>query len=158
MKIDYIPDYEIEEDGTIWSLPKYCGGKGRGVFNKTRLMRGSVNKQGYRYVNIVTIEGKKKVYVHRLVAMAFVDNPKKLPTVNHKDGNKLNNHYTNLEWASQRDQQLHAYRIGLRVTTEKTREAVRKNILKAIDAHRGKPSWNKGLHFTGQASWKSLIS
>lgn len=47
--------------------------------------------------------------VHRLVAKCFVPNPHNLPTVNHKDGNKLNNHADNLEWMTQRQNVRHYY-------------------------------------------------
>ncbi len=157
MKIELCPEYEITEDGDVYSLPKYGGGKGRGRFTKMALLKGSVGKNGYKYVNIKTVNGKKKVYVHRLVALAYIDNKNKLPTVNHKDGNKLNNDVNNLEWASMSDQMRHAHRLGLRVTTEKQRAVLRENIKRAIESNRGRPSWNKGLHFLGQPSWRSLI-
>ena len=46
-------------------------------------------------------EGKQKtIYVHRLVAKAFIPNPNNLPLINHKDENGRNNLYTNLEWCT----------------------------------------------------------
>lgn len=59
------------------------------------------------------------VYVHRAVALAFIENPYGLSDVNHKDGNKANNHVTNLEWLSRRDNHRHAYRTGLRKPASK---------------------------------------
>ncbi len=57
----------------------------------------SINKtRGYAYVRTV----KKKYIVHRLVANLFINNPFKKPCVNHKDFNRLNNNYTNLEWVT----------------------------------------------------------
>jgi len=51
--------------------------------------------------------------VHRLLAVKYIPNPGNLETVNHKDGNKLNNNLDNLEWCSRRDNLLHAARSGL---------------------------------------------
>ena len=54
------------------------------------------NGKGYRRVRL---QGRT-FKVHRLVAEAFVPNPDNLPNVLHKDGDRDNNHYTNLEWSS----------------------------------------------------------
>ena len=62
----------------------------------------------------LTIGGSKKSYaIHRLVAEVFLQNPKKLPIVNHKDGNKLNNKADNLEWCSNKENTQHGYDNGL---------------------------------------------
>ncbi len=59
-------------------------------------------------------EAKQKMFlVHRLVALMFLDNPNDLPSVNHIDGNGLNNRLDNLEWTSPKNNTLHAYKVGL---------------------------------------------
>ena len=54
-----------------------------------------------------------RFYVHRLVASAFIPNPRNLPEVNHIDGNKKNNSFENLEWVTHADNVLHARKTGL---------------------------------------------
>jgi hypothetical protein len=142
--IDLCPEYKISSTGRIFSLPKRCGGKGKGVFlKKTREIFGSIDRYGYKYVNIRTIFGKKKIKIHRLVALAFIPNTKNYPTVNHKDGNKLSNNVSNLEWATHSQQIKHSWEIGLRIFTINQLEAVRKNVVFASQSHIGKSPWNK---------------
>ena len=63
------------------------------------------NDKGYKRVTInAKVNGKTKYFtlsVHRLVAIAFIPNPDKLPLVNHKDENKANNVVSNLEWCTE---------------------------------------------------------
>lgn len=60
------------------------------------------------------IDGKNKLFfVHRVVALHFVDGYFDGAVVNHKDGNKSNNHYTNLEWVSRSDNNKHAIKNKL---------------------------------------------
>lgn len=56
---------------------------------------------------------KEKIYkqMHQLVATYFVPNPDGRPQINHKDGNRLNNYYKNLEWSTQEENVLHSYFI-----------------------------------------------
>lgn len=97
-------DYMISDHGRILSFK----GKSKLIISST------ITAKGYEYVAI----RQKGIYVgysvHRLVATAFIPNPKRLPQVNHLDGNKLNNHVANLEWCDAYDNIMHAIRTGLR--------------------------------------------
>ena len=67
-----------------------------------RWLKGGINK-GYHYYSLF-FAGKQYIkYTHRLVAEYFLDNPENKEIVHHKDGNRLNNIYTNLEWATQKE-------------------------------------------------------
>jgi len=62
-----------------------------------------------------TMNGKQETfYIHRLVAEAFIPNPENKPCINHKDGNTKNNHVSNLEWCTYRENNIHALVTGLR--------------------------------------------
>jgi hypothetical protein len=54
--------------------------------------------------------------IHRLVAATYIDNPLNKPQVNHIDGNKSNNHVSNLEWVTQSENIRHAINTGLKST------------------------------------------
>jgi hypothetical protein len=92
--------YRIDANGDVWVVRK---------------MKLSVGKNGYKRVNIFGDKsGTYKTHsIHRLVALKYLSNPFGLPEVNHKDGNKLNNHVSNLEWCDRSANILHGYKIGL---------------------------------------------
>lgn len=66
------------------------------------------DNKGYSKVEIRQDGKRYRFRVHRLVAEAFILNPNNKPQVNHIDGNKLNNHYMNLEWCTQQENNRHA--------------------------------------------------
>ena len=68
-----------------------------------KFLSAGLSKRGYLTVNLYQ-DGEGKTFpVHRLVAMAYLDNPDNLPVVNHKNGDKTDNRVSNLEWCTQKD-------------------------------------------------------
>jgi len=93
----------VSEDGKFYSI---FTGKERKLQKIAR----------YLYLNTGTgKDGKEKIErAHRIIAMLYVPNPLNKPHVNHKDGNKYNNHANNLEWCTLQENHLHAYKSGIR--------------------------------------------
>lgn len=91
-----IPGYEglyaVSNTGKVKAFQK--------VIVKERILKPCLAGIGYEAVNLYNENGIQREYVHRLVASAFVENPNKLPYVNHKDEVKTNNHADNLEWCT----------------------------------------------------------
>ncbi len=79
-----------------------------------KLINGEICKNGYKRVHVSHKGTTYKFLAHRLIAQAFIPNPDNLPCVNHKDGNKVNNCVSNLEWCTYGENMKHAYRTGLR--------------------------------------------
>jgi hypothetical protein len=77
--------------------------------NGESIKLGTIGKNGYR---VITVFGRSE-YVHRLVADHFCEKPEGSQCVNHKDGDKLNNHADNLEWTTYKENNRHAYRTKL---------------------------------------------
>ena len=86
------------------------------VINKEglELKHRSLAGRGYLQVNLW--DGKKhhKKYIHRLIAEAFIPNPNNYRTVNHINGNRVDNRIENLEWCNDEKQQREAFRLGLK--------------------------------------------
>ena len=98
----YAGIYEISNMGRVKSLSREIERKdGNTRTTKEKIIVPFNTKCGYHQIVLTNKDGvKKKHYIHRLVANAFIENPNKLPIINHKDENKLNNRVDNLEWCS----------------------------------------------------------
>ena len=79
------------------------------VFNNFKQLSPCDNGKGYLILGLTYNKKRFIIAVHRLVAMCYVDNPYDLPEVNHKDGNRLNNHKSNLEWCTHSENIKHSY-------------------------------------------------
>lgn len=94
--------YEISTFGRVKSL-RYA------KTNNPGILKQSLIKAGYLRVELIR-RGNRK-FVHRLVAQAFINNPKNKPQVNHKLGKTKDNRVTELEWATYSEQQLHSINV-----------------------------------------------
>lgn len=101
----------------------------------------------------VPVKGKiKQISIHRMVAEMFLDNPNNKPCVNHKDGDKINNNVSNLEWASYPENSNHAWENGLyesnRLAVSKSNKKRwqdgRNEKLRSINKNRTKERWLAG--------------
>lgn len=107
--------YQISSHGNIRSLPRIRKHR----WNSEKVFKGRLRKpvkvwNGYLAIALRK-EGEASTFlVHRLVASAFIDNIYNKPYVNHKDGNKENNYFENLEWVTHQENCKHAFQIGLR--------------------------------------------
>ena len=103
-------NYEVSNYGDVKSLS----------YKTPKLLRKYYSKDGYIQYSLC-INGKQfRTGAHRLVALAFIPNSENKETVNHKDGNKHNNYYKNLEWMSRSEQMKHAYKLGLKTKMQGT--------------------------------------
>lgn len=112
MKEEWVDLEEIVENGKKYKVSNL----GRVWSGKTnRVLRQAKGGSGYYFVCFSQKSKVKQYDVHRLVALAFIaNNDESRNEVNHIDGNKENNHLTNLEWVTRSENKKHAYRTGLR--------------------------------------------
>lgn len=115
--------YKISNFGKIWSKGRE-GTKG-GILLLTR------SKKGYLYVGLRKEGHQKRYRVSRLVAETFIPNFNNKLEVNHKDGIKINNELTNLEWRTHQENIDHAKKLGLILKGEKSKKTnlINKDVL-----------------------------
>ncbi len=83
-------------------------------------IHGDINRYGYRIIRRTNKDGSHyRISLHRLVALCYIPNPYNKPQINHKDGNKLNNDVSNLEWCTASENIAHSYNTKLHVVETK---------------------------------------
>ena len=106
VKINGYDDYFVFETGQILSFKNK---------NKASFLTPVINKSGYCYVTLTHNGKSKSKALHRIVAENLIDNPQNKPQVNHLDGDKENNHVSNLYWCTASENTRHAINTGLYV-------------------------------------------
>ena len=98
VKIEGFEKYEVSNLGKVRNI------------KSGRTLKPSLHTDGYLRHNLCENNKQKKLYLHRIIATAFIDNPGEKPCVNHIDENKLNNDLSNLEWCTVKENNIHGTR------------------------------------------------
>ena len=100
--INYEGIYKISEKGDIMN-------------NSEKILKTSI-RSGYNALSLTKDKKSKTINIHKLVAMTFLDPPdsEDMNNINHIDGNKFNNHFSNLEWVTSKRNCEHAQQTGLK--------------------------------------------
>jgi len=101
------------------------------VYRDDKKLKPYIDKEGYKRIRITENKIRKNFRIHRLVAECYISNPNNLPQIDHIDCNKLNNHISNLEWVTEKENIKRAVNNGLYLN-RKTR-GVDKRKRKRID-------------------------
>lgn len=112
-EIENFTGYYIEDNGTVWT-DILLGSKKRTRTKEKRQLAPRSLPSGYLRVYIKRDSDNKRVdmYIHRLVALAFIPNPENKKFVNHIDTNRSNNHVDNLEWCTSKENNQHSMNLG----------------------------------------------
>jgi hypothetical protein len=114
----YEGHYLVSDFGRIKSIDRHLPMRWASG-DRTRFHKGKIKNATPHYKNeylsvMLKVGGvEDRRFVHRLVAEHFHENPENKPEVNHKDGDKNNNHFLNLEWATALENTQHAIQTGL---------------------------------------------
>lgn len=143
-----IPEYEglykVSNYGEVYSI------------HSNKLLKPTLDKDGYARVVLYKNRQRKTFGVHRLVAITYIPNPNNYPCMNHKDENKQNNAADNLEWCTikyNNNYGTHTQRSADKRRGQILSEESRKNISAAL---KGRISPNKGKKFP--IEWREHIA
>lgn len=127
--------YQISNFGNVRSKDRLVKCRNNSFAKKIGKVKKAGITGGYKVVLLSKENTEKGIGVHRLVAIHFIDNPENKKEVNHKDGNKLNNHVDNLEWCTRSENGQHSYDNGLQISRKGSKHhfaKINENIVKEM--------------------------
>jgi hypothetical protein len=127
-EVEDFPGYFVSDDGKVYSDKR----------GEIRELKPQNNGFGYFVVGLCRNNKYHSKKIHRLVALAFIPNPKNKPEINHIDGVKTNNNISNLEWATTKENTRHAWETGLNENVRKAFKINGKNYGKINGKKNGK--------------------
>jgi hypothetical protein len=92
--------------------------------NRDKILTTRLSNSGYKCTGLTKEYKTRELFVHRLIAMAFIPNAENKEQVNHINGIKIDNRIENLEWLSRPDNQKHAYANGLNRVSELQKQRI----------------------------------
>lgn len=115
--VNYERLYQVSDLSRIKSLERLKGGKlnGKNILVKERIITISKSTNNYLQVGLCKDGISRFFRLHRVVAIAFIPNPKNKPEVNHKNGIKTDVRLSNLEWSTKPENAQHAFDTGLHI-------------------------------------------
>lgn len=130
--------YIVSNQGRVMSLPRSRRGK-RGAPTPMvgRILKQTNDHSGYPKVCLRDGKCSRNHLVHRLVAEAFIPNPKHLPCINHKDENKENNSVSNLEWCTVAYNNSYGSRLSKVLATKAVRGIIKESYLSSGEEREG---------------------
>ena len=105
LPIKHFDNYKISSLGRVCNI------------NTGRMLK-LTTKGGYMFTGLSANSEGKTFPIHRLVALAFIENPENKPQVNHKDKNRSNNNVSNLEWSTALENNLHRSKDVIQTTNQ----------------------------------------
>lgn len=144
--LPYCTYYQVSNFGKVRSKERPVKNRHNGCFIR-KAKPVSLNDKGNGYIVFGTRSNgiDKNFHIHRVVAQLFLPNPHNLPEVNHKDGNKANNHVSNLEWATRKTNKHHAVLNNLVAYGEKSAHSklTENEVLEIISKFKQDPNVNR---------------
>lgn len=120
---DYEGFYQVSNLGRVKSLDRIVLPN---KFYASKILKGSLNKDGYRRILLYKNSKYKGTSIHRLVATHFIDNPENKPCINHINGIRNDNRVENLEWVTYSENERHAYDVLGKVSYGAKKKPIKK--------------------------------
>lgn len=108
--VGYEGVYLVSNYGNIKRIGAH-GNQSKEEMGSQKILKHAIKDNKYHFVALCKNGKVSQKYVHRLVALSFIPNPLEKKTVNHKDGDRNNNHVDNLEWATYSENNIHSINV-----------------------------------------------